>query len=86
VKRTIIYNGKHYELVHWHFSHLEAKDELGNQLLIKHSKNRKSMKAKIKDTIWRWFADEPMLMVHIRITFYIFVASMLIAGALMQVV
>jgi hypothetical protein len=71
---------------------LEAKDEMGNKLLIKHSQNQNSMKRLIeeakqlvKETIWTWFADEPMQMVHIRITFYIFIASLLIAGALMQV-
>jgi hypothetical protein len=93
MSRKILFNGKHYELVHWHFTHLEAKDELGNKLLIKHNQNKNSMKRLIeeakelvKETIWRWFADEPMQMVHIRITVFIIIGGLLIAGGLMQVI
>ncbi len=82
MSRKILFNGKHYELVHWHFTHLEAKDEMGNKLLIKHSQNKNTMKEKIKETIWRWFADEPMQMVHIRITVYIIFGVLIIAGTL----
>jgi hypothetical protein len=91
MSRKILFNGKHYELVHWHFRYLEAKDEFGNKLLIKHSQNQNSMKrlieeAKelIKETIWTWFADEPMQMVHIRITVYIIFGVLIIAGALVE--
>jgi hypothetical protein len=93
MKRTILYNGKHYELVHWHFRYLEAKDEMGNNLLIKHNQNRNNMKKLIEEakqlveeTFWTWFSDEPMQMVHIRITVYIIIGSLLIAGGFMQVV
>jgi hypothetical protein len=93
MSRKILFNGKHYELVHWHFTHLEAKDEMGNKLLIKHSQNQNSMKRLIeeakqlvKETIWRWFADEPMQVAHIKITFIIVVVSLLFAGGLMQVI
>jgi hypothetical protein len=93
MKRTILYNGKHYELVHWHFRYLEAKDEMGNNLLIKHNQNRNNMKKLIEEakqlveeTFWTWFSDEPMQMVHIIITVYIIIGSLLIAGGFMQVV
>ncbi len=40
----------------------------------------------VKETIWRWFSDEPMQMVHIRITVFIIIGGLLIAGGLMQVI
>jgi hypothetical protein len=40
----------------------------------------------IKETIWTWFADEPMQMVHIRITVFIIIGSLLIAGGLIELV
>ncbi len=46
----------------------------------------KEAKQLVKETIWRWFADEPMQMVHIRITVYIIFGGLLIAGGLMQVI
>ena len=46
----------------------------------------KEAKQLVKETIWTWFADEPMQMVHIRITVIIFISSLLIAGGLMQVI
>jgi hypothetical protein len=49
MKRTILFNGKHYELVHWHFTHLEAKDEMGNKLLIKHSQNKSNLISRLKE-------------------------------------
>ncbi len=89
MSRKILYNGKHYELVHWHFTHLEAKDELGNKLLIKHNQNQNSMKKLIeeakhlvRETIWTWFADEPMQMAHVRITVFIIFGVLIVAGAL----
>jgi hypothetical protein len=48
MKRTILHNGKHYELVHWHFRYLEAKDEFGNKLLIKHSQNKRNLISRLK--------------------------------------
>jgi hypothetical protein len=36
----------------------------------------------VKETIWSWFADEPMQMVHIRITVFIILGVLIIAGAL----
>ncbi|CAB5225979.1 hypothetical protein UFOVP756_26 [uncultured Caudovirales phage] len=48
MKRTILYNGKHYELVHWNFRYLEAKDEFGNKLLIKHSQYRNNLWKQLK--------------------------------------
>ena len=46
----------------------------------------KEAKQLVKETIWRWFADEPMQMVHIKITVFIIITSLLIAGGLMQLV
>lgn len=40
----------------------------------------------VKETIWTWFTDEPMQMVHVRITVFIIISSLLIAGGLMQVI
>jgi hypothetical protein len=46
----------------------------------------KEAKQLVEETIWTWFADEPMQMVHIRITVFIIIGSLLIAGVLMQVI
>jgi hypothetical protein len=48
------------------------------------------MKAKIKDlltqTFMRFFAGQPMQMVHIKVSALIIIIGLLIAGGLMQVI
>ena len=46
----------------------------------------KEAKQLVKETIWTWFADEPMQVAHVKITFIIVVVSLLISGGLMQVI
>jgi len=46
----------------------------------------KEAKQLVKETIWMWFEDEPMQMVHIKITVYIIFIVLIIAGGLMQVI
>jgi hypothetical protein len=40
----------------------------------------------VKETIWTWFADEPMQVAHVKITFIIMVIGLLIVGGFMELV
>ena len=46
--KTILYNKKYYTLINWHFTHIEAKDEMGNILLVKHNRHKNKLLLKIK--------------------------------------